>query len=67
MAQGVLVFKLWKTNAYQPYHWSLNSVANGQVICHSENYARKADAMASLNLVFNNAGDSLYEDLTGES
>ncbi len=67
MAAGVLVFKMHKNaRAAQPYHWTLNSVRNGQVICHSENYVRKADAMESLNLVYNNAGDALWEDLTGE-
>lgn len=67
MTAGVLKFHLWKSSASQPYHWTLNSVQNGQVICTSENYVRKADAMSSLNLVFNNAGDSFYEDHTGES
>lgn len=67
MAANVLQFKLHKTNAAQPYHWTLVSVANGQVICHSENYARKADAKHSLNLVYANAGDATLNDLTGEA
>ena len=64
MAEGVLKFHLWKSTAKQPYHWTLNSVQNGQVICTSENYARKEDAMASLRSVYNNAGDSKYIDHT---
>lgn len=64
MAANVLVFHLWKTNAAQPYHWTLNSYQNGQVICTSENYARKDDAMHSLNLVYQNAGDATLTDHT---
>lgn len=67
MAAGVLKFHLWKTAASQPYHWTLNSAQNGQVICTSENYVRKADAIASLNSVYNNAGDATYENHTGEA
>lgn len=67
MAENVLKFNLWKSSAAQPYHWTLNSAANGQVICHSENYARKEDALASMNLVYANAGDSKWWDQTGES
>lgn len=68
MTAGVLKFHLYKnTRAAQPYHWTLNSVANGQVICTSENYARKADANASINLVYNNAGDATLDDHTGEN
>jgi uncharacterized protein YegP (UPF0339 family) len=66
MAANVLKFKLFKTRATQPYHWTLNSAGNGQVICTSENYASKRSAIDSINLVFANAGDSKYEDLTGE-
>ena len=67
MAQNVLKFHLWKSNASQPYHWTLNSVANGQVICTSENYARKADAKNSMDLVHAHAKDATYVDHTGES
>lgn len=67
MAENVLKFHLHKTTASQPYHWTLNSAANGQVICHSENYARKRDAIDSMNLVYANAGDSTWVDHTGES
>jgi len=62
----VLRFHLWKTNATQPYHWTLNSTANGQGICTRENYARKADAKHSMDLVYGNAGDSKFDDHTGE-
>ena len=67
MAANVLKFKLIKTSAAQPYHWTINSVANGQVICTSENYARKSSAIDSLNLVYGNVGEATYEDLTGEA
>ena len=66
MATNVLKFKLHKTRAAQPYHWTLNSVANGQVICSSENYASKHSALHSIDLVRGNAGDAETEDLTGE-
>lgn len=66
MADGVLKFKLYKTNAAQPYHWTLNSAGNGQVICTSENYARKQSAIDSMNLVYANAGGANWEDYTGE-
>lgn len=65
MTEGVLQFHLWKTTAAQPYHWTLNSVQNGQVICTSENYARKEDAKHSMDLVHAHAKDSKYVDHTG--
>lgn len=66
MAEKVLAFHLWKTKAAQPYHWTLNSFTNGQVICTSENYVRKEDAMASMRLVYGNAGDARWTDHTDE-
>lgn len=67
MAKDTLRFKLWKTSAAQPYHWTLNVIQNGQVLCTSENYVRKADALNSLNLVYAHAGDTTFEDHTGEN
>ncbi len=67
MAENVLQFRLYKNNRVaQPYYWTLNSVSNGQVICHSENYARKADAKHSMDLVHAHGGDAKYVDYTGE-
>ena len=66
MAKDTLRFHLWKTSAAQPYHWTLSVVQNGEVICTSENYARRADAKYSMDLVHAHAGDSTFEDHTGE-
>jgi uncharacterized protein YegP (UPF0339 family) len=67
MAEGVLQFHLYKSAAAQPYHWTLVVAANGEVICTSENYVRKADAKHSMDLVHAHAGDTKYLDYTGES
>ncbi|WP_316288719.1 YegP family protein (plasmid) [Clavibacter michiganensis] len=62
-----LRFHLWKTSASQPYHWTLNAIQNGQVICTSENYLRKADAKRSMDLVYVHASDATFDDHTGEA
>lgn len=67
VAEETLRFHLWKTAAVQPYHWTLNLIQNGNVICTSENYARKADAKHSIDLVHGHASNAKYEDHTGES
>lgn len=66
MAEGVLQFHLWKSTAQQPYHWTLTSTGNGEIICTSENYASKADAKHSMGLVHAHGGDAKYVDHTGE-
>ncbi len=68
MAENVLQFHLWKTvGIAQPYHWTLNVIQNGQVICTSENYVKKADAKHSMDLVHAHAKDTKFLDHTGES
>jgi uncharacterized protein YegP (UPF0339 family) len=67
MAANTLRFYMHKTAGIsQPYHWTLNVLQNGNVICTSENYVRKADAKHSMDLVFAHAKDTTYNDLTGE-
>ncbi|PPF85263.1 hypothetical protein C5C03_15175 [Clavibacter michiganensis] len=62
-----LRFHLYKTRASQPYHWTLNAIQNGQVICTSENYLRKADAKQSMDLVHAHGSDAKFDDHTGEA
>lgn len=60
-----LRFKLKRsTNTLQPYYWTLIVVGNGKVLCHSETYVSKADAIHSMGLVHDNARGSTYDDLT---
>lgn len=68
MAENVLQFFLYKNAAIaQPYHWTLNVMQNGEVICTSENYVNKADAKHSMDLVHNHGADAKFLDLTNES
>ncbi|KJL25927.1 hypothetical protein RN51_00434 [Microbacterium oxydans] len=68
MAENVLQFHLYKNpNVRQPYHWTLNVMQNGEVICTSENYVRKEDAKHSMDLVHNHGGDAKFVDHTDES
>ncbi|CAM98527.1 YegP family protein [Clavibacter michiganensis] len=54
----ILRFHPWKTYTSQSYHWTLNVSQNGQVICTSENYLRKAEAKHSMDLVHAHGSDA---------
>ena len=47
----------------QPYYFRIVA-SNGRVLCHSENYSNKADAIAAVTLIKVNAASAPFHDYT---
>lgn len=62
-----MYFEIHKNVKYpQPYWWVIKANGNHATLAHSEMYKHKADCIAAMQLVANNAGSSKYYDKTGE-